>query len=113
MQVLDEEEGPSTKRDYEISTVPVGRALVGKSTDFLGRQESGSQQLGGDVELPLFNEQVPMDDRAQINEPLFTGLKVCALVVPSNISVAESSVSRLSNFACPTPQSGSSTLLHW
>lgn len=63
------------KTEYEITTVPVGEELTGTTTDFLGRQAEG-QQLGISDELPLFNEQAPMDDREQIQEPLFTGLKV-------------------------------------
>ena len=77
--MVDEEAGPTTKKEYEVSMVPVGQALTGISTDFLGRQKSETQQQGSDQELPLFNEQPPMDDREQIQEPLFTGLKVNGL----------------------------------
>ncbi len=56
--------------------VPVGEALTGSRTDFLGRLNPEGQQLGSDAQLPLFNEQASMDDREQIQEPLFTGLKV-------------------------------------
>ena len=79
MQVIDKEAGPTTKKEYDVSMVPVGEALTGVCTDFLGRLDSESQQLGNDEQLPLFNEQAPMDDREQIQEPLFTGLKVCYL----------------------------------
>lgn len=75
-QVMDEKEGPTTKREFDISMVPVGQELIGSATDFLGRQNHDGRQLGTDKELPLFNEQAPMDDREQIQEPLFTGLKV-------------------------------------
>ena len=80
LQVVDEKEGPTTRREYKIAEVPVGQGLTGISTDFLGRlhANSQSQQLGSDQQLPLFNEQAPMEDREQIQEPLFTGLKVAS-----------------------------------
>ena len=91
MQVVNEEAGLTTQKEYDVSMVPVGEALTGVSTDFLGRQRSETQQLGTDQELPLFNEQAPMDDREQIQEPLFTGLKVisCSHFIFHNSSSLE------------------------
>ncbi|KAL4448343.1 hypothetical protein ABPG75_005562 [Micractinium tetrahymenae] len=46
LQVLDGEEGPTTKREYEQMLVPVGDALVGQVVDFLGRPYPLVQQDG-------------------------------------------------------------------
>ncbi|KAI3426327.1 hypothetical protein D9Q98_008700 [Chlorella vulgaris] len=37
LQVLDDTEGPTTKREYQEMMVPAGEALVGQVVDFLGR----------------------------------------------------------------------------
>ena len=76
MQIVDEQDGPLTKRDYEITMVPVGDSLVGKCTDFLGRPLGSSMQAGQGPRLPLFNEQVAVEDREQILEAMLTGVKV-------------------------------------
>jgi flagellar biosynthesis/type III secretory pathway ATPase len=55
--------------------VPVGDALRGQVVDFLGRPLGSQVQIGADRELPLFNAQLDMDSREQINEPLTTGIK--------------------------------------
>ena len=58
--------------------VPVGDALLGQTVDFLGRRPGGEAQLGGDVQVPLFNQQLDMASREQITEALTTGIKVMA-----------------------------------
>ena len=74
--------GASTKREYELTTVPVGAALLGQVVDFLGRPLGSQQQLGTDVTVQLFNAQPDMDLREQISEGLTTGVKVWALSTP-------------------------------
>lgn len=76
MQIVDEKDGPTTKREYDIATIPVGEGLVGSVVDFLGRRIGSNTQVGTSAELPLFNQQPTMDDREQICEPLLTGVKV-------------------------------------
>ena len=90
---------------FTVCPSAVGDALVGQVVDFLGRpytpastagEGAGSdalasaaaagssaamaavQPLGVDQKLPLLNGQPDMDSREQINEPLVTGIKVCA-----------------------------------
>lgn len=75
-QVVDDDKGPSTKREYEVARVPTGDALTGKVVDFLGRAPGSQVQLGTDVMVPLFAEQPDMESREQIAEPLVTGVKV-------------------------------------
>ena len=76
LQVVDDDKGPSTKREYEIARVPAGEALAGKVVDFLGRAPSSQVQLGTSVMVPLFGEQPDMEAREQIAEALLTGVKV-------------------------------------
>ena len=76
MQVVDDDKGPSTKREYEIARVPAGEAVTGKVIDFLGRLPGSQVQLGTNVMVPLFGEQPDMESREQIAESLLTGVKV-------------------------------------
>ena len=39
-----------------------------------------AQAVGQDAQVPLFNAQLDMDSREQINEALTTGVKVCAML---------------------------------
>lgn len=78
MQLVDDAEGPKTKREYELARVPVGDALAGQVVDFMGRTHGSQYQLGLDRQLPLLNDQLEMGSREQINEPLLTGVKVYA-----------------------------------
>ena len=76
--MVDDDKGPSTKREYEIARVPAGEALAGKVVDFLGRAPGSQVQLGTSVMVPLFGEQPDMEAREQIAEALLTGVKVGA-----------------------------------
>ena len=76
VQVVDDAEGPTTKREYELTSVPVGAALCGQVVDFLGCPRGSQYQLGMNAQLPLLNDQLDMKSREQINTALFTGVKV-------------------------------------
>lgn len=75
--MVDEQQGPTTKREYDIAKVPAGDSLMGNVVDFLGRPPSSQIQQGTNVFVPLFGEQPDMESREQIAEPLVTGVKVC------------------------------------
>ena len=77
LQVVDEQQGPTTKREYDVAKVPVGDELAGKVVDFLGRAPGTQVQLGTSAFAPLFGEQPDMESREQIAEALVTGVKVC------------------------------------
>jgi len=74
--VVDEQQGPTTKREYDVAKVPVGDELTGKIVDFLGRPPGSQTQLGTSAFAPLFAEQPDMESREQIAEALVTGVKV-------------------------------------
>ena len=90
-QVVDEQQGPTTKREYDIAVVPVGDALVGKVVDFLGRPAGSAQQLGTSAFAPLFAEQPNMESREQIAQALITGVKVG----PENLAWAQAVTQRI------------------
>ena len=56
--------------------VPTGDALVGRTVDYMGRSAGSEAQLGDDMLVPLFNAQLNMESREQINQSLTTGVKV-------------------------------------
>ncbi len=76
LQVVDEQQGPTTKREYDVAKVPVGEELAGKVVDFLGRAPGTQVQLGTSAFAPLLAEQPDMESREQIAEALVTGVKV-------------------------------------
>ncbi|KAA6423081.1 MAG: F0F1 ATP synthase subunit alpha [Trebouxia sp. A1-2] len=82
LQVVDDAEGPSTKREYEVARVPVGAALCGQVVDFLGCPHGSQYQLGMDAQLPLLNDQLDMKSREQINSASFTGIKAVDTLTP-------------------------------
>jgi F-type H+-transporting ATPase subunit alpha len=93
LQVVDESEGPSTKKEYHLTTVPVGDSLRGQVVDYLGRVLSpdgkllgspqvNTQQLGTEARLPLLNRQPDMESREQITEALVTGVKSLDILTP-------------------------------
>ncbi|KAL3150580.1 hypothetical protein ABBQ32_000390 [Trebouxia sp. C0010 RCD-2024] len=82
LQVEDDAEGPTTKREYEVARVPVGAALNGQAVNFLGCPQGSQFPLGMDAQLPLLNDQLDMKSREQINSPLFTGVKALDTLTP-------------------------------
>lgn len=85
LQVVDDAEGPMTKREYEVTRVPVGDALCGQVVSFLGCPHGSQYQVGMDAQLPLLNDQLDMKSREQINSALFTGVKVSCRVCRQHV----------------------------
>jgi hypothetical protein len=86
-QVVDEQQGPRTRKEYTIARVPVGDGLTGQVVDFLLRPACGSPGAGGSgaglgapATAPLLGVAPDMDAREQICEALVTGVKVCGRV---------------------------------
>jgi F0F1-type ATP synthase alpha subunit len=93
LQVVDAADGPLTQREYDVATVPVGPSLAGAVVDWRGRPlawgsggsdsaPSSPSPLGGEASGALFAECPPMDARAQILEPLHTGVKGIDALTP-------------------------------
>ena len=84
-QVVDEQQGPRTRKEYTIAHVPVGAGGAGQVVDFLIRPldaqlnvaSLGAASMRG-ATAPLLGVAPDMDAREQICEPLTTGVKVTA-----------------------------------
>ena len=82
-QVVDEQQGPRTRKEYTIATVPVGAGGAGQVVDFLIRPLDAQLKVvspnGASLRAataPLLGTAPDMDAREQICEPLTTGVKV-------------------------------------
>lgn len=67
-----------------MQKIPTGSHLAGKVIDYMGDEICGSNASNSGSSgslIPLLNEQVSMEDREVISEPLVTGVKVCATAV--------------------------------
>lgn len=86
LQVADEEQGPLTKREYNLAAVPVGEELLGKVVNFRGYPALGDGEdtspLGTSVMYPLLNCPPNMEDRESIDSPLMTGVKAIDIITP-------------------------------
>ncbi|CAG9462441.1 unnamed protein product [Pedinophyceae sp. YPF-701] len=89
LQVVDEDEGPSTKTQYDAFKVPAGDALRGRFVDFLGRPvgpdggvEPGAVPLGAEKKVALLNAAPDMDAREPICAGLPTGIAGIDVLVP-------------------------------
>ena len=87
LQVVDEVDGPSTKKEYEAAMAPVGDELKGQVVDFLGRPvgidgKPSDQSIGIDKMAPLFGTPPCMEDREPIDSPLLTGVKALDIITP-------------------------------
>lgn len=87
LQVLDDEKGPITKKEYECFQSPTGESMFGHVVDHLGRpagpsRSKGVARLGMEKTKPLINQQVAMKNREPITESLFTGVKAVDTLTP-------------------------------
>jgi F-type H+/Na+-transporting ATPase subunit alpha len=75
-------EGGTVRRGGRIASVPVGEALSGRIVDALGRPVDGGPPLSG-AEMRRIDAKAPgIIDRANVQEPLQTGLKVIDALTP-------------------------------
>ncbi len=74
--------GDEVRRTGRILDVPVGRALIGRVVDPLGRPLDGGPPPEAQQRLPLEREAPPIVHRAPVQRPLQTGLKVVDAVIP-------------------------------
>ena len=86
LQVVDPSSGPSTKREYEVATVPVGDGAAGRIVSAAGVAVDGrggdADTPGAGVTAPLLAGAPPMDARDPISEPLTTGVKGIDTLTP-------------------------------
>lgn len=68
-------------RTGEVARVPVGDMLLGRVIDPLGRPLDGGRALSGQHYYPVERPPRPISDRAPVEQPLQTGIKVIDALV--------------------------------
>ncbi|MBD3384755.1 alternate F1F0 ATPase, F1 subunit alpha [candidate division KSB1 bacterium] len=74
--------GSEVQRTHRVMDVPVGEELLGRTIDAIGRPLDSGDQIRTGQKRPIEQEAPGMMDRAPVNVPLQTGLKVVDALVP-------------------------------
>lgn len=74
--------GLPVARTDAVSAAPVGRGLLGRVLDGLGRPIDGRGPLSAEAHVPLRHPSPAPLDRARIDRPLQTGVRVLDALVP-------------------------------
>ncbi len=84
--MLDESEdlsaGIEVRRTGQVLDVPVGEPLLGRVVDAMGRPLDNQGQVHASQRRPIEREAPAIMDRAPVNVPLQTGLKVVDALIP-------------------------------
>jgi F-type H+-transporting ATPase subunit alpha len=75
-------EGDSARRTGRIASVPVGEALAGRVVDALGRPIDGGPAIQGSEMRKIEVKAPGIIERADVREPLQTGIKVIDALTP-------------------------------
>ena len=76
------ESGSKVRRVGRIASVPVGEALFGRVVDAIGNPVDGEGLIESEDRRPVECKAPGILDRAPVNEPLHTGVKVIDALVP-------------------------------
>ena len=76
-------EGDEVRRTGKIISVPVGKALIGRVVDALGRPLDGKGPIETDTFFPIERMAPGVVDRKSVSEPMQTGLKAIDAMVPA------------------------------
>jgi F-type H+/Na+-transporting ATPase subunit alpha len=74
--------GDDVRRTGRVLDVPVGRALLGRVMDPVGRPLDGGRPLGTTDRWPVERPAPGVIDRAPVDTPLHTGIKVVDALIP-------------------------------
>ena len=74
--------GDEVRRTKRIVSVPVGRALVGRVVDSLGRPLDGKGPIEAETYFPVERIAPGVIDRQPVKEPLQTGIKAIDSMIP-------------------------------
>ena len=84
--VLGEEflvkEGDTVKRTGKIAEVPVGKGVIGRVLDGLGRPIDGKSSVEAEKYYNIERKAPGIVQRHKVNEPLYTGIKVIDSLIP-------------------------------
>ena len=75
-------EGDSVRRTGKIASVPVGDAMRGRTVDALGRPIDGGPPIARAELAPIERKAPGIIERANVREPLQTGIKVIDSMTP-------------------------------
>ncbi len=75
-------DGDQVKRTGRIAQVPVGKALLGRVVDALGRPVDGKGPIVTDTYRPIERRAPSVIERQPVKEPLMTGLKAIDAMIP-------------------------------
>jgi len=75
-------EGDTVKRTGKIMQVPVGKNMIGRVVDALGRPIDGKGPISTSESRPVEFKAPGIADRKSVHEPLQTGLKAIDALVP-------------------------------
>ncbi|MCH7494431.1 F0F1 ATP synthase subunit alpha [bacterium] len=76
------QEGQTVKRLHRQLDIPVGKGMLGRVVDSLGRPLDGKGEIVGSESRPLEIIAPRVLDRGPVNEPLHTGIKAIDSLVP-------------------------------
>ncbi|MEO8280881.1 MAG: alternate F1F0 ATPase, F1 subunit alpha [Ideonella sp.] len=74
--------GAEVRREGRVMDVAVGEGLLGRVIDPLGRPLDGQPPIASDLRMPIERPAPAIMDRAPVNVPLQTGLKVIDALIP-------------------------------
>jgi F-type H+-transporting ATPase subunit alpha len=74
--------GDEVRRSNRVLDVPVGKDLIGRVVDPLGRPLDGRGNPEGTTRRTVLHDAPPIMDRSQVLRPLQTGLKVVDALIP-------------------------------
>ncbi len=75
-------EGDEVRRTGQIISVPVGKNLVGRVVDALGRPVDGKGPIEAEEHFPVERLAPGVIDRSPVKEPVQTGLKAIDAMIP-------------------------------
>ena len=75
-------DGDTVRRTGKIAQVPVGKALLGRVVDALGRPLDGKGPIVAEESRPIEGHAPSVIQRQPVKEPLMTGLKAIDAMIP-------------------------------
>ncbi len=75
-------EGDTVKRTGKIAEVPIGKEVLGRVLDGLGRPIDGKSPIKAEKYSPIEKKGPGIVARKKVNEPLYTGIKVIDALIP-------------------------------
>ncbi|NND91875.1 MAG: F0F1 ATP synthase subunit alpha [Granulosicoccus sp.] len=81
--------GEDVRRSHSVVSVPVGRALLGRVIDSLGRVRDAGSPIDSTTRRPVEADARPILQRSAVSRPLATGLKAVDAAVPIGLGQRE------------------------